>query len=136
MVNKYLNVKLLDIKNLIKIDSKGIPVSSLGYAAPEMYTNNYDTRSDIYSIGVLLWEMINHKCLQKVQFERHIDFEFLEKPPHCSEKLWRIIIKATEYSPNKRYQKAEDFLKDIRRCWEYKCNRLKVNPNPELFMNI
>lgn len=129
MINKYLNVKVLDIKNLIKTDSKGIPISALGYAAPEMYTEQFDCRSDIYSIGVLLWEMINHKCLAQISFERNIDFKFLDKPMDCSKKLWKIILKATKFDPNERYQTAEEFLQDIHACKEYKRNRLHVHEN-------
>lgn len=126
MVNKYLNIKLVDVKNLIRVGSKGVPISALGYASPEMYTDSYDGRSDIYSIGVLLWEMINHKCLNQISFERHIDFQFLSRPRECSEKLWKIIIKATKFNPDERYQTAEEFLKDIYQCKEYKNNKLGI----------
>lgn len=126
MINKYLNVKFLDMKNLIREGSRGTPITALGYAAPEMYTDNFDSRSDIYSIGVLLWELIVHKSLSESLIERHIDFQFLKKPNHCSKKMWNIIIKATNSNPDERYQSAEDFLNDIRRSKEYRRNKLYV----------
>lgn len=126
VINKFLNVKILDIKSLIKINSSGMQIVTRGYAAPEMYTDSYDMRSDIYSVGVLLWEMLTKQCLREMQFERHIDFEFLNKPMQCSKKLWKIIKKATEYDPELRYQNPQDFLSDIHNCWEYKYGRCKV----------
>lgn len=126
MINKFLNVKVIDIKNLIKVGSYGNPIVSLGYAAPEMYTDEYDKRCDIYSVGVLLWEMVNGICINRIIFERNIEFRFLEKPIHCSKKLWKIIIKATQSNPNNRYQEIDEFLIDIRKCKEYRINTAKV----------
>ncbi len=126
MINKYLNVKFLDIKNLIRMGTKGTPISTLGYAAPEMYTDNFDSRSDLYSVGVLLWELVVHKNLSENLTERHIDFQFVKKPSGCTKKLWQIIMKATNPNPNERYQTAEEFLNDIRKSKECKRNKLNV----------
>lgn len=126
MINSCLNVKLLDVKNLIRIGTKGTPISALGYAAPEMYTENFDSRSDLYSVGVLLWELTVHKSISEILTERHIDFQFLKRPSGCSRMLWNIIAKATKADPAERYQTAEEFLKDIYRCREYRSSRLSV----------
>ena len=126
MINQYLNVKFLDIKNLVRIGTKGDPIAALGYAAPELYTDNFDKRSDIYSVGVLFWELMVHKNISDDLRERHVDFEFLKRPSGCSKKLWGIIIKATKVNPNERYQSAEEFLIDIKKSKEYRYNRLRV----------
>ena len=120
MVDKNLNIKFLDIKNLTKKESIDVPINTIGYSAPEMYTDNYNHLCDIYSVGVLLWEMVNHKCISKLTFKRHIDFEFLERPKHCSRKLWKIILKATKFDADQRYQSAEEFLNDIYSCKKYR----------------
>lgn len=119
LINQRLNVKLLDIKTLITAKSNVMPITTLGYSAPEMYTDNYTKQCDIYSIGVLLWEMVNCKCLSRIPFKRHIDFELINKPARCSRKLWKIILKATQFDASERYENAEAFLKDIRSCKEY-----------------
>lgn len=120
IVDKNLNIKFLDVKNLTKKASKDIPINTIGYSAPEMYTDNYNHLCDIYSVGVLLWEMVNHKCISKLTFKRHIDFDFLERPKDCSRKLWKIILKATKFAPNERYKSAEEFLQDIYSCRKYR----------------
>lgn len=108
---------------MIKSAGNGVPITTKGYAAPELYTDNYDRKCDLYSVGVLVWELINGRCISSINIDRNFDFQFLNKPANCSKKLWLIILKATKENPQERYENPEEMLTDIYKCRKYKKGR-------------
>lgn len=94
------------------------------YMAPEMYKGEkYDSRVDIYSLGLVLYRLLNHNRLPFMNLEkqfityrdkenalnRRISGEQMEKPADASEKLSEVILKACSYDPAQRYQTPEEF---------------------------
>ncbi len=94
------------------------------YMAPEMYKGEkYDSRVDIYSLGLVLYRLLNHNRLPFMNLEkqfityrdkenalnRRMSGEQMEKPADASEKLSEIILKACSYDPAQRYQTPEEF---------------------------
>jgi len=89
------------------------------YEAPEAYrSQQYDARIDIYSLGIVLYKLLNNNRAPFMPpFHRKISFSDKEKaigmllsgqplpPPTNSdnEKLSQIIIKACSYLPENRY---------------------------------
>jgi eukaryotic-like serine/threonine-protein kinase len=66
-----------------------------GYKAPE---KKYDHRSDIYSVGIILKEMLAAPEAKSTSSNKEVE---------------KIIIIATNQNPNKRYQSAKEFLEEI-----------------------
>ncbi|MDK2793854.1 MAG: eukaryotic-like serine/threonine-protein kinase [Caldanaerobacter sp.] len=100
----------------------GDVIGTAYYFSPEQAKGSIvDERTDIYSLGIVLFEMLTGK----VPFEgdspisvalKHIQEDILppsrlnEKVP---EELDKIVLKATQKDPNLRYQTASEFLKDL-----------------------
>jgi serine/threonine protein kinase len=87
------------------------------YMAPEMLQRRGDVRSDVYSLGVLMFE-----CLcGDVPFKGDSEWEVLRKheheapeyPEHVSNEDRRILGRCLQKDPNARYQSVADLLRDM-----------------------
>lgn len=115
MIDRTGRVKLIDfgIARFFKEDKiedtyvYGTP----GYAAPEQYgTAQTDVRSDIFSLGATL-----HHCLSGSDPSEHpLDFpDPLLLNPKLNKGTVKIIRKALEQNPERRYQTAMDMKQAI-----------------------
>jgi serine/threonine protein kinase len=95
----------------------GIP-GTLPYMAPEQLRGSADLRSDLYSAGVVLYEMATgRRPFQQSQEADLIGAILFETPvppssvnPRVSSRLESIILKALEKDPAHRYQSARELL--------------------------
>lgn len=106
--------------NTISSDVMG----SVHYASPEQARNGFvDGRSDIYSLGIVMFEMVTGRvpfdgdttvavALQHLQEEIARPSIYAPDLPISFEK---IILKCTQKTPDRRYQTIEELLTDIRR---------------------
>jgi serine/threonine-protein kinase len=91
------------------------------YMSPEQCRGRpVDRRSDIFALGIVLYEMVTRKRL----FKREHRLATLEAvwreaviPPsriaHCPPELERIIMKALEKAPEARYQTAAEMRREL-----------------------
>ncbi|HEY2963125.1 MAG TPA: protein kinase [Pyrinomonadaceae bacterium] len=102
--------------------SPGLVMGTSGYMSPEQAQGeSIDARSDIFSLGVVLYEMIAGEPPFKGRTESHtrvsiIDHEappLGEKVPDVPRQLERIIAKALAKDRLKRYQTVTDFKLDL-----------------------
>ncbi|YCM43998.1 protein kinase [Verrucomicrobiaceae bacterium 227] len=86
--------------------SEGIVLGTPGYTAPEVYTREFkvDQRSDIFSVGALLYELLCGK-----QPEPHSTSMKSGVDP----RIDALLAKATHANPNHRYLDVEDFANDL-----------------------
>jgi len=101
-----------------KLTGEGVAIGSLLYMSPEqMKAQAPDARSDLYSLGVTLYEMVTGRVpVEGSSFygilKAHIEQTpqpAAELAPHIGPELSRIIDKAIEKSPAARFQTAAQF---------------------------
>lgn len=106
-------------------------IGTLRYMSPEQALTKraaIDHRSDIYSLGITLYELLalqpafraasRHQILAQIAFEEPTKLRRLVRS--IPVELETIIAKAIEKSPADRYENAQDFAEDLKRFLEEK----------------
>lgn len=98
------------------------------YMAPEMYKGEkYDSRVDIYSLGIVLYKLMNHNRLPFMNLEKQfityrdkenalnkrMSGEQMAPPAEAGKLFGQIILKACAFDPNERYQTPEEFYRAL-----------------------
>lgn len=92
-------------------DNKGVMIAgTLPWMAPEQFEGKSDARSDIYSFGIVLYQMINEGKLPYVgkTMEDWYAFHKSKPLPEIRSELFPVIQRCTEKNPKKRYQKFKE----------------------------
>ncbi len=99
-------------------------MGSVHYISPEQARGGYsDEKSDIYSFGIMLFEMLTGRvpfegdttvaiALQHIQDDIISPKEIVSEIPISVEK---IVLKCTQKKTEKRYQNAMDLISDLKR---------------------
>lgn len=99
-------------------------VGSVHYISPEQARGGYsDTRTDIYSLGITMFEMVTGKLPFEGDNTVTVALAHLEDPivlpsmlnPEITPGLEQIILKCTEKKPENRYACIADVISDLRR---------------------
>ncbi len=99
-------------------------VGSVHYISPEQARGGYcDERSDIYSFGVTMYEMVTGRVPFEGDNTVAVALAHLEEPvvppaeynPEVSFGLEQIILKCTQKRPDSRYSSMNEVIADLRR---------------------
>jgi non-specific serine/threonine protein kinase len=121
---KILDFGLAKQKGMSKVTQTGSTIGTQGYMSPEQVEGlEVDKRSDIFSFGVVLYEMATGRLPFEGEHEAAILYSIMnEEPipvttrnPNISQDLERIIHKALEKNAKDRYQHADEMLADLRK---------------------
>ena len=127
MISTEGKVKVMDFgiaraatSNTIHSDVMG----SVHYSSPEQARNGFiDGKSDIYSLGIVMYEMVTGR----VPFDgdttvsiaiQHLQEEMVPPSAYAPDlpiSLEKIILKCTQKSPSRRYQNIGDLIQDLKK---------------------
>jgi len=121
------NFKLGDFGVAKQLEKTYASMSTKGtynYMAPEVVASKkYDSRADIYSLGMVMYKLLNNNRLpfldpekklirfseRQEAFERRIKGEKIPPIPGVDDDLNEIILKACEFRADDRYRNVEEF---------------------------
>ena len=105
------------IARWINKEEKGVTaVGTMGYAPPELFSGNVEPRSDIYSLGSTMFHLLTGADPQSNPL---LIFDFQKNPlprqinPLLSDQIERILMRAVEYSAEKRFESAGELKKSL-----------------------
>lgn len=117
-VTKVMDFGIARVMGQSRLTRTGMQVGTLYYMSPEQIQGKeVDFRSDIYALGITLFEMLTGT----VPFPAQTDFDVMQAhvrnvPPNPSKvypylpKVFdKVILKALEKDPGRRYQTVEEF---------------------------
>ena len=129
MVNERGQVKVMDfglakLKGALRMTKSRSTVGTLAYMAPEQIEGrDVDARSDIFSLGVVLYELLSGNYPFRGEHEAAMVYSIMNEAPEpvqkhvpeASSELIHIFNRALEKDPEDRYQSVHEMLIDMRR---------------------
>ena len=140
IISKEGKVKVTDFGIAKAINSNTITANTMGsvhYLSPEQARGGYsDEKSDIYSLGVTLYEMLSGRvpfvgdntvsvALLHIQSE---PIPLRELDPNIPVSIERIVQKAMQKKPERRYLSGSDLIEDLKKSIEDPSGNFVVMP--------
>lgn len=121
---KIMDFGLAQVQGATKLTKTGSTLGTAAYMSPEQARGeDVDHRSDIFSLGVVLYEMLTGRLPFRGEHVTALMYSITnEEPPplarfneKITDELQRIVSKALEKERDERYQHVDDLLADLRR---------------------
>jgi serine/threonine protein kinase/tetratricopeptide (TPR) repeat protein len=119
-----LDFGLAMLKGRTRLTREGTTVGTVNYMSPEQARGDaVDGRTDIWSLGVVLYQMVTGQLPFKGDHESAVVYSILNEEPEpvtalrtgVPLELERLIDRCLEKEPGARYQTAEDLASDLGR---------------------
>ena len=123
-VAKVLDFGLAKLSTQSVLTKTGETSGTIAYMSPEQTKGEtVDQRTDIWSLGIVLYEMITGKMPFKGEYEQALVYSILNDKPEAPTglrtgvpmELERVIFKALNKNPDERYQHIDEMLVDLKK---------------------
>lgn len=97
---------VVDSHLYVKKSQGRVPIKWM--AIESIFENVYTTKSDVWSFGVLMWEIMTlgsspYPAMSAIEVARHIKADYrMPKPPKCEDKVYRLMCDCWKANPNER----------------------------------
>jgi serine/threonine protein kinase len=123
MLSDFGIAKILDAEETRELTATGTGIGTPEYMAPEQGMGQVDERSDIYALGIILYEMV----VGRIPFQADTPMAILLKKnqdalpsprqfvPDLPQSVENVLIKALARDPNHRYQSMRNLVSALER---------------------
>ncbi len=120
---KITDFGLAKLRGTTDLTRTGSTVGTLGYMAPEQLRGEeIDHRADLFSLGVILYEMVTGRLPFRGEHEAALMYSIVNEDPvpatsmrpNLSRALEQIIAKCLQKDRTLRYQSADEIVSDLR----------------------
>lgn len=103
-------------------------MGTFGFAAPELYEGSVDERTDIYALGVTLFQLISGV----INLRQAGSYDLRRFRSAVPSVVADIVLKATAQDPGERYQTPMEFLYDLNHYKDIERTFVRFGENPLL----
>lgn len=118
-VVKIVDFGLAKLAGQVKITKTGTTIGTVAYMSPEQARGQeVDPRSDIWSLGVVLYEMVTGQLPFKGEYEQAVVYSIMSEEParitNVPSELERIVNRALVKIPEERYSNVKEMMADLK----------------------
>ena len=120
---KILDFGLAKLAGQAQLTKDSSTLGTVAYTSPEQLSGKeIDQRTDIWSVGVVLYEMLTGQLPFKGEYESAMIYSILNEEPEpirnmragITSEFHQVVNRALEKDPDKRYQHLNNALNDLK----------------------